>query len=56
MKKSELISEKSELILQIKLIKIIKSRKEISDMTYNEKLTKVQKLKEEGVLRFKAVI
>lgn len=51
---SELIPENSTLTFEIELLKIVVPKKEVSDMTYEEKLSEGKKLKGEGVEKFKA--
>ena len=53
-KVSDLIPENSTLTFEIELLKIVVPRKEVSDMTYEEKLAEGKKLKAEGVEKFKA--
>ena len=53
-KVSDLIPENSTLTFEIELLKVIVPKKEISDMTYEEKLEQGKKLKGEGVEKFKA--
>jgi len=53
-KVSDLIPENSTLTFEIELLKIVVPRKEVSDMTYEEKLAEGKKLKVEGVEKFKA--
>ena len=53
-KVSDLIPENSTLTFEIELLKVEIPKKEISEMTYAEKLAEGKKLKEEGVAKFKA--
>ena len=53
-KVSDLIPENSTLTFEIELLKIVVPKKEVSDMTYEEKLAEAKKLKGEGVEKFKA--
>ena len=53
-KVSELIPENSTLTFEIELLKIVVPKKEISDMTYEEKLEEGKKLKAEGVEKYKS--
>jgi len=52
-KVSDLIPENSTLIFEIELLELLKPKKDISKMSYEEKLTEGKKLKEEGVTKFK---
>ena len=52
-KVSDLIPENSTLTFEIELLKVIVPKKEISKMTYEEKLAEGKKYKEEGVEKFK---
>jgi len=53
-KVSDLIPENSTLTFEIELLKFEIPKKEISEMTYEEKLNEGKKYKEEGVTKFKA--
>jgi len=53
-KVSDLIPENSTLTFEIELLKVVIPKKEVSDMTYKEKLEEGKKLKGEGVEKFKA--
>ena len=53
-KVSDLIPENSTLTFEIELLKVVVPKKEVSDMTYEEKLAEGKKLKAEGVEKFKA--
>ena len=53
-KVSDLIPENSTLTFEIELLKVDIPKKEISEMTYEEKLAEGKKYKEEGVTKFKA--
>ena len=53
-KMSDLIPENAILTFEIELLKFVVPKKEISDMTYEEKLAEGKKLKGEGVEKFKA--
>ena len=53
-KVSDLIPENSTLTFEIELLKIVVHKKEVSEMTYEEKLAEGKKLKAEGVEKFKA--
>ena len=53
-KVSDLIPENSTLTFEIELLKVNIPKKDISEMTYEEKLAEGKKLKEEGVTKFKA--
>ena len=53
-KMSDLIPENATLTFEIELLKVEIPKKEISKMTYEEKLAEGKKLKEEGVAKFKA--
>ena len=53
-KVSDLIPENSTLTFEIELLKVEIPKKEISKMTYEEKLAEGKKLKEEGVNKYKA--
>ena len=53
-KVSDLIPENSTLTFEIELLKIVVHKKEVSEMTYEEKLAEGKKLKGEGVEKFKA--
>ena len=53
-KVSDLIPENSTLTFEIELLKVVVPKKEVSDMTYEEKLEEGKKLKAEGVEKFKA--
>ena len=53
-KVSDLIPENATLTFEIELLKIVVPKKEVSDMTYEEKLAEGKKLKGEGVEKFKA--
>ena len=53
-KMSDLIPENATLTFEIELLKFVVPKKEISDMTYEEKLAEGKKLKGEGVEKFKA--
>ena len=53
-KVSDLIPENSTLTFEIELLKVEIPKKEISEMTYEEKLAEGKKYKEEGVTKFKA--
>ena len=53
-KVSDLIPENSTLTFEIELLKFVVPKKEISDMTYEEKLNEGKKLKGEGVEKYKA--
>ena len=53
-KVSDLIPENSTLTFEIELLKFEIPKKEISEMTYEEKLAEGKKYKEEGVTKFKA--
>ena len=53
-KVSDLIPENATLTFEIELLKIVVPKKEVSDMTYEEKLAEGKKLKAEGVEKFKA--
>ena len=48
-KVSDLIPENSTLTFEIELLKFVFPKKDISDMTYEEKLNEGKKLKGEGV-------
>ena len=52
-KVSDLIPENSTLTFEIELLKVEIPKKEISEMTYEEKLAEGKKFKEEGVKKFK---
>ena len=53
-KVSDLIPENSTLTFEIELLKVVVPRKEVSEMTYEEKLAEGKKLKGEGVEKYKA--
>ena len=53
-KVSDLIPENATLTFEIELLKFVVPKKEVSDMTYEEKLAEGKKLKDEGVEKFKA--
>jgi peptidylprolyl isomerase len=52
-KVSDLIPENSTLTFEIELLKVEIPKKDISEMTYEEKLAEGKKYKEEGVAKFK---
>ena len=53
-KVSDLIQANATLTFEIELIKFVVPKKEVKDMTYDEKLAEGKKLKGEGVEKFKA--
>ena len=53
-KMSDLIPENSTLTFEIELLKVEIPKKDISEMTFEEKLAEGKKFKEEGVNKFKA--
>ena len=53
-KVSDLIPENSTLTFEIELLKVVVPKKEIWDMSFEEKLEQGKKLKAEGVEKFKA--
>ena len=53
-KMSDLIPENSTLTFEIELLKVEIPKKDISEMTFEEKLAEGKKYKEEGVSKFKA--